>query len=235
MKWYINPGHGGSETGAIGYGLVEKNINLVVALELARILKEHGQEVRLSRTSDITMSLAEVCNDANNWKADRFISVHHNAFNGVKAGTEIYYSIHGGKGADLADDIAKVFEQYGRPTARIQRRGIKNPSRDYYYVIANTNMPAIITEAGYIDSKDYINFDTTEELYEQAKQIAIGCLDHVGIAFNSAPNTTVVTEEHWAQKHYDALISKGIIIHDKRFDDKITRGELFALLNQILK
>jgi hypothetical protein len=38
--------------------------------------------------------------------------------------------------------------------------------------------------------------------------------------------------EHWALKHYNALITQGYIIHDKRFDDPITRGEVFALLAQ---
>ena len=40
--------------------------------------------------------------------------------------------------------------------------------------------------------------------------------------------------EHWAQKYYDYLINKGIVIHDKRFDDIITRGEMFALMARIM-
>lgn len=39
---------------------------------------------------------------------------------------------------------------------------------------------------------------------------------------------------HWAQKYYDYLISKDIVIHDKRFDDTITRGEVFALMARIM-
>ena len=42
-------------------------------------------------------------------------------------------------------------------------------------------------------------------------------------------------EEHWAQKFYDSLRKKGIVIHEERFDDKITRGEVFALLDQVVK
>jgi len=40
--------------------------------------------------------------------------------------------------------------------------------------------------------------------------------------------------EHWAQKYYDYLISKGIVIYDKRFDDTITRGEVFALMARLM-
>lgn len=41
--------------------------------------------------------------------------------------------------------------------------------------------------------------------------------------------------DHWSEKHYQSLISKGIVIHEKRFDDPITRGEIFALLDRIVK
>jgi N-acetyl-anhydromuramyl-L-alanine amidase AmpD len=43
-----------------------------------------------------------------------------------------------------------------------------------------------------------------------------------------------LTQSHWAEEHYNNLVSKGIKISDKRFDDKITRGEVFALLSQIM-
>jgi N-acetylmuramoyl-L-alanine amidase len=45
----------------------------------------------------------------------------------------------------------------------------------------------------------------------------------------------IMSKEHWAEKDYQELIKKGIVINEKRFDDKITRGELFALLNRIVK
>jgi|LSQX01.2.fsa_nt_gb hypothetical protein len=41
------------------------------------------------------------------------------------------------------------------------------------------------------------------------------------------------TEEHWVKVHYNNLIKKGIEIQEKRFDDKMSRGEAFALLNKL--
>lgn len=41
--------------------------------------------------------------------------------------------------------------------------------------------------------------------------------------------------EHWANEYYESLNKKGIEIHEKRFDDNVTRGELFALLDRIIK
>jgi len=40
--------------------------------------------------------------------------------------------------------------------------------------------------------------------------------------------------KHWAQKYYDYLTSKGIVIHDKRFDDAVTRGETFAIMARMM-
>lgn len=40
---------------------------------------------------------------------------------------------------------------------------------------------------------------------------------------------------HWAEKHYQSLNKKGIVIHERRFDDKITRGEVMALLDKMYK
>lgn len=41
--------------------------------------------------------------------------------------------------------------------------------------------------------------------------------------------------DHWAEKTFQSLLSKGIVIHEKRFDDLITRGEVFALLDRVIK
>ena len=41
-------------------------------------------------------------------------------------------------------------------------------------------------------------------------------------------------KEYWAQKYYDSLIAKGVEINETRFDDPITRGEVFALLDGIV-
>lgn len=232
-KIFIDPGHGGTETGAIGHNMIEKNINLVVSQELKRILLLNGQEVKMSRESDITLNLGSRADRANQWGADLFISVHHNANDGKTLGAEIYSSINGGKGADLSSSIAQVLNHYGRQTATIQRESETTPDQDYYAVIRRTDMPAIITEYGYMDSADYINFDTTEELLLEAKQIAEGILTYLGIT--DIKYTDTQTTEHWAQGPFDYLKSRGIIIHETSFDDKITRGEMFALLAQVVK
>ena len=229
MKFCIDAGHGGTQTGAVGNGIIEKNINLFVALEVKKILEAYGQVVVMTRLTDTDVPLQERCDISNHSDVDRFISIHHNASNAKKTGAEIYHSVNEGEGKILAEIMAKEFIKIGRQVKVLVRESETTPGTDYYYVIKHTTVPAIISEFAYIDSVDYINIDTASELILEANAIANSCLSLVGLDLNS-PRTTI---NHWAKPHYDYLVSKGITINDKRFDDKITRGEVFALLGQI--
>ncbi len=80
----LDPGHGGEDTGAIGpTGLLEKTINLEVALDLASILKAQGASVYLTRATDVYVSLQARIALANNLHADLFLCMHHNSIEGA--------------------------------------------------------------------------------------------------------------------------------------------------------
>jgi len=90
----IDPGHGGDDVGARGQGgLLEKDVVLALAFELERLLKEKpGIAVRLTRTKDVFVPLAERIQLANDYEADLFISLHTNASpQGKLSGLETYY------------------------------------------------------------------------------------------------------------------------------------------------
>ena len=77
----IDAGHGGKDPGAVGKKAYEKNINLDVALELGRLIKNNCADTRVvyTRSTDVFVSLdgrAKIANDA---KADLFISIHTNS------------------------------------------------------------------------------------------------------------------------------------------------------------
>jgi len=74
VKIYLDPGHGGSDPGARGNGLVEKDLNLAIALQIrSMLLNEYeGATIRMSRTNDRTVSLSQRTSDANAWGADFF-------------------------------------------------------------------------------------------------------------------------------------------------------------------
>lgn len=90
----LDAGHGGEDFGAVGVGgLLEKDVTLAVALELERILSEkHSATVRLTRTSDVFVPLAERTDLANDFEADLFVSLHVNASpQGKLSGLETFY------------------------------------------------------------------------------------------------------------------------------------------------
>jgi len=75
----IDAGHGGKDPGAQGCGLVEKDVNLRMALILGQVFKERGFNVVYTRTTDVFLALEERTALSNAKKADLFLSVHCNA------------------------------------------------------------------------------------------------------------------------------------------------------------
>ncbi len=123
-KIVVDAGHGGEDTGAIGKdGTKEKDINLMVALELARELRLEGHDVFMTRKSDVFISLSDRSLMANQEGADLFISVHCNAapFKRKEGGFEIYF---------LSEDAS---DQHAEDIARFEnmepeRSGLKSDS-----------------------------------------------------------------------------------------------------------
>ena len=88
----IDPGHGGKDPGASDNGVVEKNVNLGIGLELERALQARGYNVVMTRKTDVYLKLQERTDIANNVNADLFVSIHVNALPSKKSmtGFEIY-------------------------------------------------------------------------------------------------------------------------------------------------
>ena len=72
VKIFIDPGHGGTDPGAVGNGLQEKNLTLQIATRVKNILlaEYNNVSVLMSRTGDTSLSLQERTNQANAWGAD---------------------------------------------------------------------------------------------------------------------------------------------------------------------
>ena len=184
-KVYIGVGHGGSDSGAVKY-LVEKDVNLTMALACHDYLKSAGVDVKISRTTDKDSSIAEKVTAANSWGADLAIDIHNNAGGGD--GAEVYHSIVGGTGKRLAYNILNEFEKIGQNV-----RGSKTKQEngtDYFGFIRLTDMPAVITEAVFVDNAaDSAQADTDAECKEFGIAIAKGVLRTLGIAYNVWPST----------------------------------------------
>ncbi len=92
MRIVVDPGHGGKDPGAVRGKYREKDWNLDVAKELARLLKKGGFEVKMTREKDTFIALSERSKIANQFKADLFVSVHTNASKNRNAnGFQVYF------------------------------------------------------------------------------------------------------------------------------------------------
>src|SRR5690625_197875 len=156
-KVYLDPGHGGSDSGAVGHGLQEKNLVLSIAKHARNYLQNNYKNVsvRMSRTTDKFLSLTQRTNDANSWGADVFVSVHINAGGGVGYEDYIYNGGVSSKTHQLQDAIHnEVSKLFGT------NRGKK---RANFAVVRQSAMPATLTENGFIDNKgdaDYLSKDS---------------------------------------------------------------------------
>src|SRR5699024_182816 len=99
VKIFIDPGHGGSDPGAAANGLQEKDICLQIARKLQGILKQRytSHQIKLSRTTDKTLTLKERTEMANRWDADYLVSIHVNAGGGTGFESYIFNGIYANK------------------------------------------------------------------------------------------------------------------------------------------
>jgi len=84
----IDAGHGGSDPGASGYGLVEKEVNLDVSLRVERMLKAKGINVLMIRRTDVFYSLDYRAAYGVKNGADAFVAIHSNSYTPGTSGSE---------------------------------------------------------------------------------------------------------------------------------------------------
>ncbi|WP_353854418.1 cell wall-binding repeat-containing protein [Bacillus sp. Bos-x628] len=145
---FIDPGHGAQDAGAIGNGLLEKNVNLEVGLKLQTKLNQAGALTAMSRTSDTFDSLQTRVRKGANANADVFISIHANANDNSSAnGTETYYDT-----SYAATDSLKLAQRIQPRMANAlgtRDRGVKTAG---FYVIKYSKMPSVLLETGFVTS-----------------------------------------------------------------------------------
>ncbi|MBN6206749.1 N-acetylmuramoyl-L-alanine amidase [Ralstonia pickettii] len=151
MKIYLDPGHGGSDPGAVGNGLKEKDVVLDIAKRIKLQLTEYiGVHVKLSRTKDAAKSLAARTDEANAWGADIFLSIHCNAFNGRARGYEDFVYNRLSPNA-AARRYREILHKKITGSIQLPNRGKKQAN---FHVLRETVMPAILTENGFIDHSE---------------------------------------------------------------------------------
>ena len=145
-KIFIDAGHGGTDPGATGNGLKEKDLTLTIAKKVQSLLRGVAT-INMSRTTDKYLSLTERTNMANSWGSDYFLSIHINAGGGTGYEDYIYNGNVSSKTVSIRDTIhANIIKSI----PNVVNRGKK---RANFAVVRQTRMPAILTENLFIDRK----------------------------------------------------------------------------------
>ncbi len=167
----LDAGHGGRDPGAVYNGRQEKDDTLALTLAVGEILQNNGIDVEYTRTTDVYETPYEKAMEANNAGVDFFVSIHRNSFptdNEVSGVETLVYDLSGLK-YQVAEDINEQLEAVG-----FVNLGVK--ARPGLVVLKRTQMPAVLVEAGFINS------DTDNQLFDEnfediAQAIARGILD----------------------------------------------------------
>ena len=185
---FLDPGHGGSDPGAISGGVREKDLTLSVYNKVSSKLASLGYTVLTSRNVDKDVDLVDRADQANKANADMLLSIHFNAGGrGIARGIETYYY------QATADRVPKINKENHNNAERLERsrklankvqqnllyqtgandRGVKRAS---FTVLRETSIPSILVELGFIDNPEERNKIKTNEYQER---LANGIVDGI--------------------------------------------------------
>jgi N-acetylmuramoyl-L-alanine amidase/LysM repeat protein len=188
----------------------ENEFNRAVAKYLKAHLERNGFRTLMVAPTDADTSLSTRVATSNNAKADFYISIHANALAGkwgTHGGTE---TLTYGSGESLR--IGKIIHKHLMKGTPMRDRGIKDGS--WLYVVKNTNAPAVLIEAGFMDNlaeAKLLNSDSFRR--ECAREIAMGICEGFGVTYKAEstpakpqPTATIYRVRlHWS----DAKTQKG--------------------------
>ena len=151
----LDAGHGGSDPGARGSSMNEKDANLQVALKTGALLQQRGIRVEYTRRDDSYVSLEERSSIANRLNATVFVSIHMNSYGSSAAsGTETYYYAPSSDAElyaqrDERARLARAIQTQLVNTLQRQNRGVKEANLS---VLRNTSMPSALAEVVFISN-----------------------------------------------------------------------------------
>lgn len=230
---FIDPGHGGSDPGASGFGRKEADINLQVSLKLKSRLESKGIEVVMSRTTDEFLPLKERANLANKSGAHVFVSIHQNSFSSESAnGIETYYHPDKTSYKELSTEIQNnAINETGA-----KNRGVKTEN---FAVVRLTDMASALVECGFITNKSESDKLASEAYQDKlATGISIGIENYLKNNIQLSKPDLIFKDisEHWAKDTILEFVEKEYIdgYEDNTFrpNNGITRAEFIKIVNK---
>lgn len=227
-KVIIDPGHGGTDSGATGNNLLEKDYNLLISKYMYDRFKQLGVPVAITRDSDTTLSPTDrvntILNKFGNSSDVILISNHVNSGGGE--GAEVIYALRNKD--TLAKRILENIGATGQETRKYyQRRLPSDTSKDYYFIHRNTgNLEPLIVEYGFIDNTKDVEF--LKENYEELAESVISAVaNYIGIPYT--PPEGLITNTYVVQKGdtlYSIANKLGTTVSELKKENNLTSNTL---------
>ena len=227
-KVIIDPGHGGTDSGATGNNLLEKDYNLLISKYMYDRFKELGIPVAITRDSDTTLSPTDrvntILNKFGNSSYVILISNHVNSGGGE--GAEVIYALRNRD--TLAKRILENIGATGQETRKYyQRRLPSDTSKDYYFIHRNTgNLEPLIVEYGFIDSAKDVEF-LKENYKELAEAVIAAVANYIGVPYT--PPEGITTNTYVVQKGdslYSIANKLGTTVSELKKENNLTSNTL---------
>ena len=227
-KVVIDPGHGGTDSGATGNNLLEKDYNLLISKYMYDRFKQLGIPVAITRDSDTTLSPTDrvntILNKFGNSSDVILISNHVNSGGGE--GAEVIYALRNKD--TLAKRILENIGAAGQETRKYyQRRLPSDTSKDYYFIHRNTgNLEPLIVEYGFIDNTKDVEF--LKENYEELAEAVISAVaNYIGVPYT--PPEDLITNTYVVQKGdtlYSIANKLGTTVSELKKENNLTSNTL---------
>lgn len=227
-KVIIDPGHGGTDSGATGNNLLEKDYNLLISKYMYDRFKELGVPVAITRDSDTTLSPTDrvntILNKFGNSSDVILISNHVNSGGGE--GAEVIYALRNRD--TLARRILENIGTTGQTTRKYyQRRLPSDTSKDYYFIHRNTgNLEPLIVEYGFIDNTKDVEF-LKENYKELAEAVIAAVANYIGVPYT--PPEGITTNTYVVQKGdslYSIANKLGTTVSELKKENNLTTNTL---------
>lgn len=170
----IDPENGGIDSGAIGpTGLMEKDINLKVALDLAQLLKLQGAKVILTRATDTYVPLKQRIEIANQASADLFVSIAHNSIQGAPDvdRPQVFYWSTSDSSRLAASIFLKEFEKFFGTNGDL--------IREEFTVLRYAQVPAVIVDPCFMSNPSReIWLKSSKNLWREANIYDLAILEY---------------------------------------------------------
>lgn len=173
---FIGVGHGGSDPGACANNLIERDVNLVMAMACYNVLTKHGVNTILSRWSNTESdTIYEEVQEENAVRPDVAFEIHNNAGGGD--GSEFYYYSSDPNGKRLAELCKKHTEAIGQNNRKVI-------AGDQFIWINSTVATAVLCEGFFLDNAtDKQIADTVAEQEKFGEAYAKAILEYLGIVY----------------------------------------------------